>query len=195
MDGKELLGSGKLPTDFERWIKARLEERSDLSLEGIWTRCAEGRWLLWLATWAGVDRRRITAAVCAAVEPAIIKTHGDVRPGKAIKTVRRWMFGAASIDDVRAATLEAEAAERAAEKLLFDNRYSRCVEHYESKQNAAIAVSSVTRLVTAQDRRDAADCAGAAALYAERALRRFHTVHVVHDWITLQDVAAAFGNR
>ena len=84
---------------------------ADLALAPAYYACPDGRWLLWLAARAGVDRRRIVLAACACAELALVHVPaGEDRPRRCIEVTRAWCRGEASLEEVRAARMEARAA-------------------------------------------------------------------------------------
>ena len=86
-------------------------ERTPGRTNALWELCPRGDWMLWLASQAGVDLRRIVLAACACVRPALVHVPaGEDRPRLAIETAERWARGDATIEAVRAAHSGAYAA-------------------------------------------------------------------------------------
>ena len=89
------------------WLQAR-------TLAEAWEQSERGDWLLWLAAKAGVDRRRLVMAACACARLALVHVPpGEERPRVAIETAEAWCRGEATIEQVRKASRNADAAARA----------------------------------------------------------------------------------
>ena len=87
----------------------------DQPAQATWEQCPRGDWLLWFAAKAGVERKTVVLAACAAARLALpFVEHSDDRPRVAIETAERWARGEATIEDVHAARAAAAAAEDAA---------------------------------------------------------------------------------
>jgi hypothetical protein len=90
------------------WLQAR-------TLAEAWEQSERGDWLLWLAAKAGVDRRRLVMAACACARLALVHVPpGEERPRVAIETAEAWCRGEATIEQVRKASRNADAAHAAA---------------------------------------------------------------------------------
>lgn len=86
------------------WLQAR-------TLAEAWEQSERGDWLLWLAAKAGVDRRRLVLAACACARLALVHVPpGEERPRVAIETAEAWCRGEATIEEVRKASRNADAA-------------------------------------------------------------------------------------
>lgn len=85
----------------------------------MWAGCPRGDVLLWLASWADVDRRPIVAAVCAAVRPVLgYVPISEDRPKTAIETAEAWAgrkegVTVASVEEAGKAAYAARCALRA----------------------------------------------------------------------------------
>ena len=92
--------------------------------KAAWLACPRADWLLWLAGRIGIDKNLIILAACDIAESVLhLVPENEERPGKAIETVRAFVAGKATIEEVRAAraaaiavynTYAARAAARAA---------------------------------------------------------------------------------
>ncbi len=90
------------------WLQAR-------TLAEAWEQSERGDWLLWLAAKAGVDRRRLVMAACACARLALVHVPpGEERPRVAIETAEAWCRGEATIEQVRKASRNVDAAYAAA---------------------------------------------------------------------------------
>ncbi len=70
--------------DVRRWVDA-----TPGTPEALWGRCERGDHLLWLAAWAGVDRRQLVLTACAIARTALRHVAaGEQRPQQAIETAR-----------------------------------------------------------------------------------------------------------
>ncbi len=79
----------------------------------MWAGCLRGDILLWLASWAGVDRRLVVGATCAAVRPALgYIPQGEDRPRLAIEAAEAWARGeeGVTVDSVGGSEQAAYAA-------------------------------------------------------------------------------------
>ncbi len=85
---------------------------NDRPSDQAWQDCPRGDWMLWIATRLGVDHKLLVAAVCDCIDTILHHVPDDeLRPRQAIETVRRWIKGEASLNEVRAAS---DAASNAA---------------------------------------------------------------------------------
>jgi len=90
------------------------------SLKIVWETCERGDWMLWLAGkmidaegWP--SRQDVVLAACDCVEPALKYVAKDEdRPRKCTDVARRWAEGKASIEELRTARRDADAAASAA---------------------------------------------------------------------------------
>ena len=90
------------------WVASEIERGS--SIADMWDRCPRGDWLLWLAGNAGVERKRLVLAACACARLALPYTT-DPRVLRCIETTEAWTRGDATIEQVRAEQVRAEAAD------------------------------------------------------------------------------------
>jgi len=80
-----------------------------------WRECPRGDWMLWLAGRLDIDRKLLVMAACDCAETALqYVPDGEDRPAKCIQVTRNWCEGTATIEDVRAARGDADAAYAAA---------------------------------------------------------------------------------
>ena len=108
------------------WLQAR-------TLAEAWEQSERGDWLLWLAAKAGVDRRRLVMAACACARLALVHVPpGEERPRVAIETAEAWCRGEATIEQVRKACRNADAA-------------------YDAAADAAAVCAAVAPAITAAD--------------------------------------------
>ncbi len=76
-----------------------------------WEECEDARWMVYEATWIGVDRRLVVRALYACTWALTgLVSGGEDRPRNALATAMRWANGASSIDELRRAEVAALAA-------------------------------------------------------------------------------------
>ena len=140
------------------WLQAR-------TLAEAWEQSERGDWLLWLAAKAGVDRRRLVMAACACARLALVHVPpGEERPRVAIETAEAWCRGEATIEQVRKACRNADAA--------YDAAADAAAAAYDAAADAAYDAAYVAAYVAADADADAdaaADAADADAAYAAAA--------------------------
>ena len=112
MKAKELshlLKSLRACSEAKEWSKGK-------TLQDVWKTCERGNWLLWLCGhmsdkpgWP--TRKEVVLATCDCAETALkYVKEGEDRPRKCIETVRAWAAGTATLDEVRTAQRDANAA-------------------------------------------------------------------------------------
>lgn len=73
----------------------------------MWKRCHRGDWMLWLASFAGVDSSVLVHAGCACVAPLLkLIPAEERRPAVVLEDARAWAYGKASRDVVDASWRE-----------------------------------------------------------------------------------------
>ena len=114
----QLLRKLRACEEARTWAKGK-------DLHEVWTSCDCADWLLWLAGRMADEpgwptRKQIVLAACACAETALryVKP-GEDRPRIAIETARAWVRGEASIEDVRLARKNADAADAAADAAAY----------------------------------------------------------------------------
>src|SRR5215471_15219999 len=130
------------------------------SLKIVWETCERGDWMLWLAGkmidaegWP--SRQDVVLAACDCVEPALKYVAKDEdRPRKCTDVARRWAEGKASIEELRTARRDADAAASAA---------------YAAAAAYASAAASDASAAAADAASADADAASASAAYASAA--------------------------
>ena len=100
----------------------------DKDLHTVWTTCERGDWLLWLCG-KMVDkpgwptRVQLVLAACSCAETSLKYVPlGEDRPRVAIETARKWVYGKATIEEVRQAASSATNAAYATNPTRFHNR-------------------------------------------------------------------------
>lgn len=78
-----------------------------------WAECPRGDWMLWIAARSRADRLLVGLSVCDCVESALIYTT-DPRPAASVATLRAYLYGEASRNEVRRALHDADAADASA---------------------------------------------------------------------------------
>ena len=120
------------------------------TLNEAWEKCERAEWMLWLVgkmadkpNWP--TRKDVILAACACAETALkYVPKGELRPGKCIETVRRYVRGEATLEELVGARRAAAAAYAA----------------------AAAAYAAADAAAAAADAYAAADAAAYAAAYA-----------------------------
>ena len=108
----KLLRELRACSEASEWAKGK-------DLAEVWHTCHRGDWMLWLLGresgrpgWP--TRKEVCAIVCDVVEPSMRHVRaGELRPQACIDTVRRWIAGTATIEEVREARTATLAARRA----------------------------------------------------------------------------------
>jgi len=137
----EKLESMHACSDAVEWVAHR-------GIIKAWRECPRGDWMLWLAGRLDIDRKLLVMAACDCAETALkYVPDGEDRPAKCIQVTRNWCNGTATIDEVRAARRDADAA------------YA-----YADDADDADAADAAAAATAATDAADAA--ADAAAAYA-----------------------------
>ena len=107
--------------ELKKWLTSNyactesLEWLSDRDLDTAWAECPRGDWLLWLTAKAGIDRKRLVMSACSTAREALrFVPEGEDRPRIAIETAEAWCRSEATIEQVREARWNANAAAAAA---------------------------------------------------------------------------------
>ncbi len=151
------------------WLQAR-------TLAEAWEQSERGDWLLWLAAKSGVDRRRLVMAACACARLALVHVPpGEERPRVAIETAEAWCRGEATIEQVRKASRNVDAAYAAA----------------AAAATAAYAAYAADAADAAAYAAYAAAAAAAYAAYAARASALKKAADLVRGLISCAEVEAA----
>lgn len=99
----------------------------------LWRQCCRGDWMIWLADFAGADRRLVVLAACDCAELA--REYAPLSDGapsrRAIETARAWCRGEATIGNVRRAAYSANSAS-----------YTACYATYAVNSAAACAAKA-----------------------------------------------------
>ncbi len=105
-----------------RWYWGSEAKRHFEKLAGtpaeMWAKSERGDILLWLAAWAGIDRRQVVGAACAVARQALkYVPPGEERPRIALETAEAWARGEPGVTllQVRTAAAAADAAAAAAD--------------------------------------------------------------------------------
>ena len=103
--------------ELKKWLTSNyactesLEWLSDRDLDTAWAECPRGDWLLWLTAKAGIDRKRLVMSACSTAREALrFVPEGEDRPRIAIETAEAWCRSEATIEQVREARWNANAA-------------------------------------------------------------------------------------
>lgn len=95
-----------------KWIESL---PADMPAAEGWVLCQRGDWLLWLAGYSRVDRKKVVLAACACARTSLVHVaSGEERPRIAIETAERWTRSEATIGEVRSASAFASASPFAA---------------------------------------------------------------------------------
>jgi multidrug resistance efflux pump len=141
-----------------------------------WETCKRGDWLLWIASKLDIDRKKLVPAACACARTALKYVPvGEDRPRIAIETAEAWTRGEATIEQVRTATLAANAAANAAASAAADAAsaairaaYAAIRAAYAAANAAAYAAANAAASAAARAASAAADAASAAIRAAAR---------------------------
>jgi phage host-nuclease inhibitor protein Gam len=151
-----------------------------------WAACERGDWLLWLAERAGVDRRRIASAAADIAELTLQRYwpagSTDRRPHEAITTLRRWIAGEATNEELRLASEAAMAAAKASADA--SAKASALAAEIEAEASAWAAWTAAARASA-----DAATKAAWAAAWAAEAAA-WAAARAVADAVDVADAAA-----
>jgi len=170
------------------WLQAR-------TLAEAWEQSERGDWLLWLAAKAGVDRRRLVLAACACARLALVHVPpGEERPRVAIETAEAWCRGEATIEEVRKASRNADAAyaayvaaDAAADAAAADAAYAAAYAYAAADADAAADAAYAYAAADA-----AAADADARASYQDRRQRALKkAADLVRGLISCAEVEAA----
>ena len=108
-------------TEFQRYLKSigACAEAclwcGERTAEQAWLECERADWLLWWAGRAGIDRKLLVRTACQCARRALrFVPDGESCALRAIEAAEAWCDGQASIDEVRAAAADADAAYDAA---------------------------------------------------------------------------------
>jgi hypothetical protein len=145
------------------------------SLAEAWKNCKRADWMLWLCgKMVGRDgwptRKQVVLAACACAETSLkFVKEGELRPAKAIETVRAWARGEATLAQVRdaadAAAYAADVADAAA-NAAANAAYAAADAAAYAAAYAAYAAYAAAYAAYAADAADAAADAAYAAAYA-----------------------------
>jgi hypothetical protein len=167
---------------FAQWVEAR----PDSTLDELWDECPRGDWMLWIAARAGCDQRSVVHAACDCAESVLAYIPaGEERPRRAIEVARRWARGEATLDDVRAAGIDANNAahidsdtDAAATAAYATAMVATCVVNYDAATAACVVLCAADAAAAAAY---AADTASAAAAHASSLSRSAHIVRARID--------------
>ncbi len=139
------------------WLGTR-----DLAL--AWYECERGDWMIWGLRTLGCDDRKTWCNIAADCAERVLPIYeardpGDTRPRVAIETLRKWLAGEATLDQVRAAAAVAAAAAAA------DAAYAAA--YADDAAVAAAAAAAYAAYAAYAD--DAAACADDARLIERKA--------------------------
>ena len=166
----DLLTSLKACTEAKEWAEGK-------SLQSVWKTCKRGDWLLWLCErmadkpgWH--TRKDVVLAACDCAETALkYVKEGEDRPRKCIETVRAWVAGTATLDDVIAARHAASAASASAASAASAYIASASAAYTSADAAASVAYAAAYVAYAAADAAAYADAyaaadAASAAAYA-----------------------------
>lgn len=134
----------------------------------MWGACMRGDALLWAASWAGVDHRRVILAACAAVRPVLrYVPGGEGRPGLALEAAEARARGdpRATLERVRWAADHAATAASDA----FDAAGSQTSDPISPHQ-AHASYAAAYAAYAAAEAADAAYVSATRSTYAARAV-------------------------
>jgi hypothetical protein len=159
-----------------------------IAYEQAWAECPDARWLIWLASKAGIEHRVLVLVSCDIAEDALgAHWKGGPEPQRAIDVARAWTRGEANRDDVwtarraaRSAAADAYAAAYAAAAAAADAAYAAAAAAADAYAAYAAAYAAAAA---------AADAAADAARTA--ALRR--CCDAVRAHVSLADVLRGLG--
>lgn len=167
------------------------------TLSDVYKQLHRADWWLWLATRAGVDRRRVALAACACARTALkYVPEGEKRPLHAIELTERWGRGEpeVTLEQVRQAARGARAADYAAAEAADAAA--------EAAYAAYAAAADYAAAYAADAAADAAYAAAAAyAAYAADTRKNAHTqaltemMLMVREHLPLEVVAEALRGR
>ena len=133
----------------------------DRDLKTAWEECARGDWMLWLAARLKVDRKLVALATCDCAETSLNFVRADEgRPAAALRIVRAWCAGEATLDEVKGA---AGAAADAADASYADAAASAAADAAYAAAADAAAYAAGAAAYAAGAAAGAADAAYAAA--------------------------------
>ena len=118
-----------------------------------WRECPRGDWMLWLAGRLDIDRKLLVMAACDCAETALqYVPDGEDRPAKCIQVTRNWCEGTATIEDVRAARGDADAAyAAAADAAAYAAAYAAAAAYADAYAAAYAANARSDALLTCAD--------------------------------------------
>jgi len=83
----------------------------DRDLKTAWEECVRGDWMLWLAARLKVDSKLVALAACDCAETSLNFVLADEgRPAAALRIARAWCAGEVTLDEVKVAASDANAA-------------------------------------------------------------------------------------
>lgn len=154
------------------------------SLLEAWKRCDRSDWMFWLARRYGrIPKHAVVAIACDCAKPALkIIPKGETRPAEALKTVRAWLEGKATLDQVIQA-------------LDGVNDSNRDMSSWTAEYSASVAISKVCLAVFSPAYMSYADAAvGWAADAAAKSAGINHNDNS-YDWIVGGKAEAASRRR
>ncbi len=160
------------------------------TLAEVWTECARGDWLLWLAQRLRIDRSVIVRAAVECVRPALVYLPAREWPARALEVMLAWCEGKATIEEVRqAGTVAARAATESdsgagawAAWSVADSAWSVVHEEWAFAWASAAGASYAARMGN-----HGAEAAGASSLLASA-----ETVRRLIPLATIEAAAGAF---
>ena len=144
------------------WLETLPE---DVTPEEVWAQCPDGSWMLWLIAElrAPVDHRTLVLCACEIARTVLVHVpEGEDRPRLAIEAAEGWVRGEVTLDEVRRADDNADAAFAAA--YAFSFAAASAVDAASAATNTANAFASAV---------DAASAASAATNTADIVRKHF----------------------
>jgi len=143
----------------------------DRDLKTAWEECARGDWMLWLAARLKVDRKLVALAACDCAETSLNFVLADEgRPAAALRIVRAWCAGEATLDEVKvAAGAAADAADASYADAAADAAAGAAYAAAAAAAGAAAYGADAAYAAAGASYADAAAGAAAGAAYAAAA--------------------------
>jgi chemosensory pili system protein ChpA (sensor histidine kinase/response regulator) len=165
-------------SDFRRWV-----EKTPGTPAELWAKSERGDHLLFLAAWAGIDRRQLVGAACAVARQAFpFVRAGEDRPRIALETAEAWARREPGVTLLQVRTADAAAAAAAADAAAADAAAATA---------AADAAAAAAAAAAADAADDAAAAAAAAAWTSTRQASIKKSAELVRSLISWDDIQAA----
>ncbi|HEY5057001.1 MAG TPA: hypothetical protein VII58_12630 [Acidobacteriaceae bacterium] len=144
----ELLRSHHACSEASEWAKGK-------DLAEVWHTCHRGDWMLWLLGrmtdrpgW--LTRKEVCAIVCDVVEPSLRYVRpGEMRPQACLDTVRGWIAGTHTLEQVR-------KARRAADAYAYADAAAAAAAYSTTRTRSLLQSANICR------RQVSIDCSGSA---------------------------------